>query len=151
MINANELRIGNLVHTSHKEQIGIGGVMNQEMELSGWEKQCVIVSYGGDFYKPEEIYPIPLSKQWLSKFQFKYLKVKGISSLEESHNEGDTHTWDLLVNENDIVDRFTFSLVKWGEQDYFTFSNQWLRVKVTTVHQLQNLFFSITGQELSAE
>ena len=69
-------------------------------------------------------YPIPLTEEWLFKFGFK---------LVESH---DDHLYYL--EETD------FSLNR-----SFQFNNYYKRIELKYVHQLQNLYFALTGEELT--
>jgi len=99
----------------------------------------------------EELTPyysgIVLNNDLLQKCGFKY-NVSGISSFDDDEQEGDTHYWDLRVKISRRVESVTFSLVQWGNDGDITFSNHLLRVRINYLHELQNLFFSITGYEL---
>lgn len=96
--------------------------------------------------------PIPLTPEILIAYGFKYGKVDGISSFEDSQNDqsGVTHYWDIRIKETKFVDSHSISLVKWGEQEYFTFQLErgFYRQKIKYLHQLQNLYFALTGTEL---
>lgn len=70
-----------------------------------------------------EFYPIPLTEEWLLKFGF------------EKENE----TWVkdyFLIDSDDLKISFENA---WGEDR---------TVKLQYVHQLQNLYFALTGEEL---
>ena len=97
----------------------------------------------------DDLEPMAITPEMLNFSNFQYGSTEGIASFDEDRSEeGNTHYWDLLVKGSDVIDSFHFSLVKWGEQEYFTFSHHMLRVRIKFVHQLQNLFFAITGLEL---
>ena len=101
----------------------------------------------------DDFEPILITPQLLKELGFSSGKVKGISSFgENDENDKNEHTyyWDMPVKQCWDVDSFTFSLVKWGKkQDYVTFSYQNLRRRLRYLHDLQNLFFAITGKELN--
>jgi len=94
---------------------------------------------------------IPLTPEVLLACWFEYQKIEGISRLSYDFDdapEGDTHNWTLKVPKNDHVEDLPrFELVKFGDGE-IKFSHQWLRVTVKYLHQLQNLYFAITGGEL---
>lgn len=115
----NELRLGNWVKLR-------SGVISQV--ISQIDMGHEIDSVG--------LQPIELTDEWLEKFGFhsKYKSVhmqwrKGMFQLEQKSDVGEDH--GSIPQEN-----------IW----YFGYSG-WV-VDVTTVHQLQNLYFAITGEEL---
>lgn len=127
MIDPKELRIGNIV------------------EKNG-------VEYVADFITIQMAHlynPIIISHEILQEFGFNYNISKGISSFDNDSEDGDTFFWDLPVKQSDYSDSFTFSIVKWGDEGELTFSNHFLRIRIKYVHQLQNLYFSLAGKELS--
>jgi hypothetical protein len=103
-------------------------------------------------HKYTSIEPVDLSEDVLLKCGFKYGVVNGVSSFEEDNRDDEnTYYWDLKIMQSDSVDYFTFSLVKWGQQEYFTFSFQLLRVRIKYVHELQNLIYALTKKELEIQ
>lgn len=141
MIKVNELRIGNWIYQEDKDH------PKRHYEISS----CYDIEKFDDF--PEQGEPIPLTPDILEeKCGFSYMCVEGISRLSEyvgeEEEKGDTHNWTMSINQSDYCDRFRFEIVKWGEQEYFTFSNQWLRIRIKYLHQLQNLYFALTNTEL---
>ena len=78
----------------------------------------------------EEYCPIPLTEEWLLKFGF-----------EKQHNEEDFDYWFKNDFSNDIIwehsEGFCHNLNYGGDIKY--------------VHQLQNLYFALTNEELTYE
>lgn len=143
-ILASELRVGNTYNRKHGK---------------GWTETTIDENIIVSIFHPEGNYslqdfePIELKSSVLKNYGFIYKKIKGISSLKndiyEADPEGDTRYWDLRVpSPNKQVEGLsTFTLVKFGDDD-ITWSSQRLRVKLNYLHQLQLLYFSLTGQEL---
>lgn len=132
MIQANELRIGNWVVLGKETRQVEGWMFIQEVKNMG---------------------PIEITPEVLEKCGFNSGMSKGISRLkhdiDDPDEEGDTYYWDLKVPKNDQVeDLHTFNLVQFGKGNDIKFAHQWLRVTVKYLHQLQNLYFALTGIEL---
>jgi len=123
MIQINELRIGNLI-----ERNGIIAtieVINNELDE--------VYFLGKDFYYSDfccNITPIPLTKDWLSKFGFFIVDYN--SEFEAS-----------LPNI-----RYSVCKIKGYNGFLFCDSKQTL-THFNYVHQLQNLYFALTGAELT--
>ena len=83
----------------------------------------------GDTFKNTwaDIEPIPLTEEWLLKFEF--YKSVGYGFLKK----------DLFGN--------LFYSVE--TKEYFMFQYKELRLKIEYVHTLQNLYFALTGEELT--
>ena len=124
-LSSQELRIGNYVE--------YGGVINKVYLLSHLYFQVEstdIPTFTAN--KNRAAQPIPLTEEWLFKFGFK--KVK--SDYEEAE------TWD-----------FYFGIL------YFDMANNSVKINgqyclfniPEHVHQLQNLYFALTGEELTLE
>ena len=146
MINANELRIGNWIKTPNGKPMCVKNILensvNQKIDGDG-----VVGSY-----QLANFEPIPLSPDILLSTGFKYLKVEGVSSFEEFHNpDEDTHCWSFNVKSTDLIDSHEICLVKWGEEEYFTFQlgRGTYRKKIKYLHELQNGMFFLTGEELT--
>lgn len=74
---------------------------------------------------------IPLTEDWLLKFGFK--------CVWSGQGEGSTFKLsDIYLHSHDFVKNF--SLVEFQGKD--------VKIKINSVHQLQNLYFALTGQEL---
>jgi len=129
MINNNELRVGNWVALGDYQDVQVNRILDH----------------------PNSFDPIPLTSEILEKCGFTYSKHEGITRITDDFDEpekGDTHNWTLSVGKSGYVqDLSRFEIVKFGEGDYL-WAYQWLRVKLTTLHQLQNLFYALSGKEL---
>lgn len=122
MIEAKELRIGNYVNSEVMgiEQINIIGILYQNKN--------------NQYYKP-----IPLTEEWLIKFGFEKDENKPFHFIRlEEYN------LEVMVN------GFSGTLEK--EPNWFcsikSYAHQTTFQKMH-VHQLQNLYFALTGEELT--
>lgn len=122
MIKASELRIGNLI-----EYLGNQYKASMIGDLS------VAIAVGGtrvhEFIKCEDINPIPLTPEWLAKCGFNKLNAGWINS------SGSMCFYD---RSRDINGYYTMD---YGTRNYVA--------RFKHVHQLQNLYFSLTGEELT--
>lgn len=145
MIDVSDLRIGNMFCDNDKTVCYFAGAWNRK---EGW----VIRDSANNTYAQNDVYPIGLTPELLEKFGFDHGVSEGIANigteLDDEKEDGDTHFWDIRIKGSGIVDGFVLSLVKWGEQDCFTFSNHWLRRRIKYLHELQNLYYALTGKEL---
>lgn len=118
MIKANELRIGNLV--------------NNVYTVIGISDFDVTIQYKDDYASEvcqafNEIIPIPLTDEWFLKLGFKkddygqYVRPEMFSGFQSNFNKPG------------------YFLMAGDDKD---------EPKVEYVHQLQNLFFALTGKEL---
>ena len=130
-MKANELRIGNLLNWNGSESpIQAGGIYLYE---SG---QLNII--------PE---PIPLTDEWLVRFGFKnrFLEVicqnNKVLEIEFDGTNDNIYQTEICVYERIIVDGETES----DKVNYININH------IKHVHQLQNLYFALTGDELSHE
>jgi len=121
-MNANELRIGNLVYRNDiangSDRIETVVELNSKAVVSGPIK--VICSYS-------ELRPIPLTEEWLLKLGFENNRIS-VNSVDELAYMFDGDEWSLRYQTKGSG--FT--------RDY----------GIKHVHQLQNLHFALTGQEL---
>lgn len=123
MINANDLRIGNwvkLLQTDIFIQIGLSNFY----EMYDHEQN-------DDYTYCEHLIPIPLSPEILEKCGFK--KKENIS-----YSSGMPTPFMVFR-----IDDFTFNT----HQELWWY-NGVLKNQPKYIHQLQNLYFSLTGQEL---
>ncbi len=134
MVNASELRLGNLVG-------GLFGVC----VVDRIQKGTVIVlsdykaTKGRRYADTLELEPIPLSMDILSKCGFER------EQLERGTDEGG-HYYSMRLSEDKYVDLSILSGDKNEEFEVFLFPYDTLRYQY--LHQIQNLFHSITGKEL---
>ena len=134
-MEANELRIGNLVYVTDnltnlifKEITPIN--IHNLMHLTGWDKSPIDI----------EFEPIPITEEWLLKFGFVkeennidvcyQIEIKDGYFLE--YFKSMTYTSLMLREVNNVVGDSLFYLPNIP----------------TFVHSLQNLYFALTGKEL---
>lgn len=135
MIKSNELRIGNIVNHIY-DTIQIESVSGDGVNLSA-------ADMGGGPYIEEidckDIEPIPLTSEWLEKFGF--VESKSYDSKQRNfRKEG----FDQLADYGGqiiILPEVGFASLSCGY-----YENQ---IDCPYVHQLQNLYFALTGEELT--
>lgn len=147
-MKAQELRIGNYVNINLKTIDDIRIVINKPMKNP--HVICLetgkITVCSGDYvhtFRCENLEPIPLDKQFLKMFGFKDLDYKeGYIGIDVKYPSG--FTADFVLTKPEI-------LGEWQKYYVFEFSTGHLSrfVELKFVNQLQNLFNSITGQELT--
>jgi hypothetical protein len=128
-MKAQELRIGNLV--------------NHETG------QCKVVGFYGEIFRAENInkielksnvfnlQPIPLTEKWLLEFGFEKLNttMSGCFVFQKG-------LWRVAIKVN--IEE-TYEWVLWHER---ISPPTWCLSRFEYVHQLQNLYFALTGEEL---
>jgi len=130
MVKANELRIGNWVQYNPKAVDEGTEIIPLQIEMISFKEQDFIASldepYDNNYFEGE-LLPIPLTEKWLLEFGFEW---------EEGYK-----CW-----QNEIA------LYKGNDEYPFNYSCQFFEhqnlVTVYYIHQLQNLYFALTGQEL---
>lgn len=147
MINARELRIGNLV-TVENDYENIQGVQTRIA------KCCLLGVNKGVWQEYKDIKPIPLTEEWLIKFGFDCfdggiitsysIDVTGITMAKSevislTPNNDRNGYWYVYFRQGDTKERELFH----------THDLVLLQRKLEYVHQLQNLFFALTGKELT--
>jgi hypothetical protein len=101
------------------------------------ESQDVIQIERGEHIEYISLYdPIPLTEEWLLKFGF---EICGYNQLSWRHTEH--------------IKNFELDGINWADADYpeyqfliYNIGNDIFRIHY--VHQLQNLYFALTGEEL---
>lgn len=101
--------------------IGTAGVVDS-IELYPLSFEYYISFKDSSYCDLEDLQPIPLTEQWLLKFGFESSRCKFWWNLGKF----------LLKNRN----------------TYFGFIGSEIIAKIEYVHQLQNLYFALTGEEL---
>lgn len=129
-MKATELRIGNLV-------FGIDDFNHGKKVI---DTIAVITQYRWETIKGfNGIEPIPLTEEWLIKFGAK--KVKGI---------GDKYWYSIILF--DEVENWNKPFIYYSpDNDYAELLDSEHEERITVikyVHQLQNLYFALTGEEL---
>lgn len=121
-----ELRIGNYVNDKHGVQVIVYGITDSvHLKNNHLIPLCWIV-------------PIPLTEEWLMKLGF------------ESYFGSDPQERPAVKEFSIFVNGFNFKIVMLSEDvQKFTYFFTNGDIDVEHVHQLQNLYFAITGQELT--
>lgn len=138
-MKASELRIGNLVYL----KLEIAGEsficaypvasINCDATLRLTSDNIEHENYSGGTigcYAIKRIQPIPLTEEWLVKFGF----------VKKSHSECFLYEGDSFTLEEIGVGVFEYNLM---DNDFSKLS------PIIYVHQLQNLYFALTGTELT--
>ena len=124
-MNANELRIGNLV--------GFGSTNCRVYEI---QENCFYAIYndGGSLKNTTcKLQPIPLTEEWLLRFGF-----------EKTNTDGDNAWLNLRYRFLNFASDESVGFKK----VYLTLNNR-MDIICLYVHQLQNLYFALTGEELT--
>lgn len=101
---------------------------NTEFQVSGEDIHIISNWSGSKDLLPN---PIPLTEEWLLKFGFKL--------------NMDWFNWNAAIGENEIGD-FKLALRHTDDFGWF-YKSRCTPIKY--VHQLQNLYFALTGEELT--
>lgn len=124
-MKASELRIGNYVNYGSDIVDSVVSINYNMVHLS----QYSALDY-------DDIQPIPLTEEWLEKFGFEFQEHESPIGMMLYTNSD----WDFCI----LKEFGTFSYAESQGEDYEYFDVKCLR----TVHQLQNLYFALTGEEL---
>ena len=128
-MKASELRIGNYIN---RPDLGDGHLRTESI-LAIYErvKTTGPIKTIFDF---QDIHPIPLTEEWLLKFGF---------GKSEDHEVG--HNTDLNFNFY-----YDWHFKRFRIESGFNSDNDWIvpMPHIQYVHQLQNLYFALTGKEL---
>ena len=123
-MTANELRIGNLVN----------GVLTQEPYIiDAWAlREMENGNYQNSYDTETKVFePIPLTEEWLVKFGFKITK----------QTKEDNNIWTVYGEES----KFELEEII----GFFLYDNMCFGTQTKYVHSLQNLYFALTGEELT--
>jgi hypothetical protein len=120
MIKANELRIGNLVLIDGEESEIHGGL------IADFETDC----FDG------KIEPIPLNEEWLIKFGF------------ERRVFAQRNEYILIIDIDNQKHFIEFAFPRNEKIQVIMYYDKCFYKHIKYVHQLQNLYFALTGQEL---
>ena len=122
MIDQKELRKGNLVSLAHESNIPIVTIKTIE------EDNISVSEINGHFYDYELLMPIELTPDWLERFG-------------EKRNRPD---WQYEIQVGALKWYF-----RWNTEWYSELGGIYLDSRFKYVHQVQNLYFSLIGQELT--
>jgi hypothetical protein len=121
-MKANELRIGNLLLDN----------FNKEVEVKDIMALGINSQWGYSMFSYEDLKPIPLTEEWLKKFGLQsnqWFCENSFCIVEDK--TGDTHYgWCMKVQNASHTKKIEFGYFKY-------------------VHQLQNIYFALTGEELT--
>ena len=135
-MEANELRIGNFLYGKEIERvkaIGIEGYVwfDEERNLS-----------------VELCQPIPLTEEWLLKFGFKAWDNKEtIYALERDIDKYNNTCFRFWFQSDKLI--FDYIQNEVHPTESFFDDKNIIRLDIQHVHQLQNLYFALTGVELT--
>lgn len=146
-MKASELRIGNYFNVPIQEQcpFRIDAFeycsekfikVAQEVKLNGFEVHP-LTWYGGD------LQPIPLTEELLLKFGFKHQNKYDLESNLYSKKLNSQYYF-TIYSKTETLD-FKTKFIGWKVL------NIGFDIKIDFVHQLQNLYFALTGEELTIE
>ena len=132
-MKANELRIGNYAKGPFDETVTLKSIYKEG--TPGWQDG------EGITYGPMR--PIPLTEEWLKRLGFKLGKY---NELNEKHYVEDSNAIKVIVSGIGFWDIYTdySPIPKWNKQLNVITDNRGIKY----VHQLQNLYFALTGEEL---
>jgi hypothetical protein len=119
-MDAKELRIGNILYSRLRDR---------EFIVTATD----IVNIQNE---PENVRAIPLTKEWLLKYGFIFKKQSNICG-QDQWSGMDFYMKDNITLRGNLKKSSTLTLA-----EYFN-------CKIEYVHQLQNLFFALTGTELT--
>lgn len=124
MIDVKELRIGNWVSGKNDPEMKVVSISNGSVEL---RFNGVGEDYGDWYYDDDELKPIPLTPEILEKCGFKYLKEQNVW-----FRDGMNEYLTLHYNGFCVYESTKKRIIK-------------------SLHELQNLYFSLTGKEIEIE
>ncbi len=131
-MNATELRIGNLIDSYH----GIVPITGIKDGIIYHAENKIGATHGGILTS------IPLTEEWLLKLGF------DISDDDSGFSENDEGGKKVYRNKISIINDNGFALRIYIDGDSW-YSFNW--TKVNFVHQLQNLYFALTSEELEVK
>lgn len=123
-MKANELRIGNYLKY-FDTIIEIDSIRKDNTYYIGGFKNHAKYYNDIDAYKP-----IPLTEKWLLDF--------GFTKVNEY----------LYTNDNYRIEPFVLNSVNWAFRVITSKTESYMIASIKHVHQLQNLYFALTGEEL---
>ena len=118
-MKANELRIGNYIFFDNEKIKVIGIIHNCIYWYSENGSPCHALLIGGEFR------PIPIKGEWLLKLGFKT----------------NDNIWFKKISKNEIV-------IEISSSGLFAIDNMSTIRCINHIHEIQNLYFAITGEEL---
>lgn len=121
-MKASELRIGNLVYRTNK--------LTKEKLIIELTASCILDIHANGEMSGFIYEPIPLTEEWLLVFGFE---------------KGSDVMGDCFYIESEKQEDFSISLLGNG------FYIHGIELSIVSVHQLQNLYFALTNEELTVK
>ena len=135
MIQGNQLRIGNMVFDWAKRIATVESINSHDVvRLSSSDYKFESFNL-----KQHGVSPIPLTEDWLLKFGFEKLKGR---YHEDTYMNADLNFGNPVLKLNDYT-----RLCTNGGYEYLFLDG--FRLPCKYLHQLQNLYFALTGNELT--
>lgn len=134
-MKASELRIGNLIQKHNGQIFTVTAEFIVEYEKYAGERLLTI--------PPKPLYsPIPLSEEWPLKIGLKYYEE---ISTEDFFGGALYHYEDewVIMYDNEV------HFIRDRSSSAYDGSTEYRTTKIEYVHQLQNLYHSLTGEELN--
>jgi len=138
-MNAKELRIGNIIRYSDGKDVVIANL--GDMGFSTKDDRGLF--YGSDDINDYK--PILLTEEWLVKFGFELTDSNHRKITRWLLKEDYKETKHATIGINPVTEEHMLKLS--NVFGYWFFKNG--HHKIEYVHQLQNLYFALTGEELS--
>lgn len=147
MIQPKELRIGNYLYWDADH--GCAGVLRVEgiREYNFLAVGLAKCQPTSQFEYEHEVDPIPITPEWLENLGFKFIEILSVNDYESEdqyifrHDETNFVIGIVTSTYGGIFER-SFRFRMDGDIIY-------LKTKLEYVHQLQNLYFALTGEELT--
>lgn len=127
-MKANELRLGNWIYFTEDNDVFV-------MEIGRTEVTCGYFKDSVGFSRPydhKSILPIPITEEWLERF--------GLEKVDEDYEIAINDGVIMSVGNNFTNNSFHVQLGMGSDWTNFIF--------IEYVHELQNLYFALTGEEL---
>lgn len=136
-MTANDLRLGNLIHWNIPEK---KNTIHTVVGIRNGKLQTIPISLGESI---EDYKPIPLTEIWLEKLGFikKNITEDMPQELKQPDIDEDGSIWYMWVQ-----GLFNLEIQENGEI-WFELYSHYKHIKY--VHELQNLYYALTGVELS--
>lgn len=158
-MKANELRIGNLINGIYYEYENDGDSEEIEhtfvckvvtLDVADMCEYPICVYSNEEIEQFSEFEPIPLTEEWLLKFGF-----KKYPNLRDTFRQEYYDAFKLDIDEHTII---SFSIpigynhnIRCNYDKSYRSEEKKQSYRVKHIHQLQNLYFALTGEELTLE
>lgn len=134
-MKASELRLGNLVWFQ---------ITGETVKINGNDIADLANSMDSEIFQP-----IPITEEWLVKF--------GFENIDTYYNEKQPYKYPILLVYNKEPNMYELTITrtpsmyadKGVETFIFSPDDKGKNVFIRYVHQLQNLYFALTGNELT--